>query len=252
MSTLPKYQSQIRPEFSRIHLDKDIPYIVPIRFPYILGLVGKKFSGKSEIIKHLVSEYHFTSFSLAFYVKREAECRRLYIDPTDRRASVLKNLGDLLRKDEHKNYDLEPEFFGGYLARKFVREFRRDIVEKRIEGRKIVVEGFKNPGEIQVFCKFADKRFFLLAMNTPDEIRKQRAPQEGNLSAPKDLNEFINEYDQPDNMNLEDSPWSRNVERCLNSAKEYSRCYIVDNKDDKESLYKQVDEILKKIDILMA
>lgn len=236
MIKMAKYHLQIKPQFSRLHHDKDIPFLVPVQVPLIIGVIGKKFAGKSEVVKHLVGEYHLDSYSLALYVKKEAVQRYWSVEYKDPLSKQLKDLGDKLRKEEIKEFYIKPEFQGGYLASQFIRELCTNIVEKGIETRGIVVEGFKNPAEVKIIKNFASGKFFPIAVKTDVNIRSERwLNQEG---------EEMPDFDALDCDKLKDRPWGRNVEQCIDLVE---KAYIIDNNSSKKKLFMQIDTILAEI-----
>lgn len=249
---MDKYLGQTRPLFSRLHEDKDIPFIVPVKCPCIIGIVGNKFSGKSEITKHLISEHYFFSYSLAEYVQNEAYRRRKFIDRKDAVSQNLKNLGDQLRKEELTKYHISDEYKGSCLARRLIKDLRSDIVEKGIEIEKMVVEGFKNPSEIRLIQNFAGGKFFLIGVVASDSSRfrfraseKDRTFSDLNSKEDeKELKAFIEKFDTPDLMDISKFPWGRNVDECM---KEVAPEYLIENDGTKEMLYKQVDEVVNKV-----
>ena len=220
---MAKYDYQIRPRFSRLHEDKDIPFIVPVQLRCVIGIVGKKFAGKSEIAKYLVCEHHFRPYSLASFVKEEAKRRCEYIDRSDPISMALKNLGDLLRKEEINRYEIGTEFHGGFISRMLVKKMWVEVIEKGFENPEIVVEGFKNPGEIRILRNFIGQSFFLIGVEAPDHLRytwqKNQDGDEpkvqGSVGFKKAVERFKTQFDKPDLDELQDRPWGRNVYQCF-------------------------------------
>jgi len=155
---MPKYHRQFGIPFSRIHKDKELPYIVPFPYKHIVGIVGPKYSGKTIVSSHLVEEYGYRFYSLSSAVRSEAERVGL---PCER--SVLQALGNELRRCYGRDV----------LAKRTARALYRDIVEREETIPYIVVDGLKNHGEVEFLRKLPG--FVLIAVVAPVEIRYGRA-----------------------------------------------------------------------------
>ena len=113
----------------------------------IVGVTGPIASGKSVLSEMLV-ERGFIRFTLSEEVREEARKRGIKIE---RRA--LQDLGNEMREKQGS----------GYWAIK--------LLQKVENGKNYVIEGIRNPGEIEEFRKIRD--FFLIGVDAPIEDRIQ-------------------------------------------------------------------------------
>lgn len=143
---------------------------MPFRIRYVLGLVGRRWTGKSTVIAHLVEKEGFRVYSLSMTLRRIAV--DLGVDPASRVA--LQDLGDDLRRK------------GGtdILARQTLRFIRSDNLahrETQASAPRVVVSGFKRPEEVSVFGSL--NCFELLGLAASDERRYDRAISSGSASS---------------------------------------------------------------------
>ena len=159
--------------FTGIFKDKDLMYLTKENYGIIIGVCGLRRSGKSIIISHLVEKRNFRFYSMSILVKKEAMKRGISLTLKN-----LKDLGDELRYTNNNK---------GYLATKLLEEIRTD--ESLAEGENIVVGGFKNDGEVEVFQR--DPKFKLLGIEASKEVRFDRFIAEGKSEETKeDFKEF--------------------------------------------------------------
>src|ERR1044072_2793616 len=164
---MARYTGQVAPQFSRLHLDRDLLWIVPFRVRYILGVSGLRFAGKSAAFSHLIERRGFKLYSLATTLRGLA--REQGVSIYDRTA--LQDFGDWLRLEAE-----DP----GYLARRTLRQIRREHLSHYNTGaaNRIVVAGFKRPEEVDVFASI--RQFELIAIEAPsDKERYERAIDSG-------------------------------------------------------------------------
>jgi hypothetical protein len=162
-----RYHEQFRPEFSKLHVDRDLRWVVPFSVRYLVAVSGARFAGKSVALAHLSEKKGFELYSLATTLRETAVQLGVPLEPRYR----LQDLGDELRA-----YFDDP----AYLARMTLRRIHRDHLDQRgtIEPlRRIAVGGFKRPEEIQLFealGRFAHFRIF-----ASDATRRERARTSG-------------------------------------------------------------------------
>src|ERR687896_208827 len=85
--TTSRYLGQFRPEFSRLHREADLGWVMPLRARYILGIVGRRFSGRSALLHHLELDKGFAVYNL-----EDVLAERLFF------AHTVQPAGDPLRK----------------------------------------------------------------------------------------------------------------------------------------------------------
>ena len=88
-----RYAGQYAPESSRLYEDRDLFWIVPFRVQYIVGVVGRRFAGKSSALTYLHEKRGFRVYSMAAIVRDNALSIGLPLEPR----SHLQDLGDDLR-----------------------------------------------------------------------------------------------------------------------------------------------------------
>jgi len=151
-----RYLGQFRPEFSRLHRDRDLYWIVPLRAPLVIGLLGRRFVGVSTAIAYLQERHGFDAYTLGGELRRIAEDRGV---PVSHRG-YLQNLGDELRAEQDD---------AGFLARRTLRHIRADrlLMPNWQFPRSIVVGGFKTEEEVEIFKKL--RGFVAVELRTRDE-----------------------------------------------------------------------------------
>lgn len=166
-----RYHGQFRPQYSRIHQDRDLFWVIPFPVRYIVGIVGLRFAGKSTVLSHLGEKHGFFVYNLSAVLREVAASRGVPLEPR----AKLQDLGDEIRAERRD---------AGYLARLTLRRIRADFLTHRPLARpapRIAVGGFKHPAEIEVFEKTA--RFQILAVDANDSTRFARANDSGLLKA---------------------------------------------------------------------
>jgi hypothetical protein len=158
-----RYNQQFRPEFSRLHRDRDLRWVVPLSVRYVVAVTGERFAGKSATLAYLSERKGFEIYSLAATLRDIAVSVGIPLEPRYR----LQDLGDELRayfEDE------------AYLARLTLRRIHRDHLHKRgaVEPlRRIGVGGFKRKEELKLFQPL--ERFEHLRIEASQERRFERA-----------------------------------------------------------------------------
>lgn len=130
----------------------------------IIGITGPIASGKSVLVE-MLSEKGFAYFRLSDEVRDEAKKLGIEIERT-----ALQNLGNAMRE----------KFGNGYWAERLV---------KKIEpGKNYVIDGIRNPGEIESLKKVGS--FVLVGIDAPIEKRFQWIITRNKDSDPKTIEEI--------------------------------------------------------------
>lgn len=169
MTSRHRYAGQYAPEFSRLYEDADLFWVVPFRVQYIVGIVGRRFAGKSVALNYLSDKHGFRIYSMASIVRDRALSMGLPLEPRVH----LQDLGDDLRAGAHD---------GGFLAREALRRIRLEQLAHRTSRApvKVAVGGFKHPDEItEMFARTG--RFRLIRVDASDDARFRRAVEDGSL-----------------------------------------------------------------------
>ena len=184
-----------------------------------MGVVGPIASGKGIVSDFLV-EKGFVKYSFSDEVRAEAQNRNI---PIERK--YLQDLGNKMRS-LHGN---------GYWAQR--------IIKKLEENRNYVIEGIRNPGEIDILRKLKD--FILIGIDTPLEIRLERILKRNKDSDPK-TREEIEKIEARDRGEGE-KDHGQQVDVCYKMAD-----YFLTNEGSIEDIRLKVELLLKKLDSQIA
>ena len=182
----------------------------------IIGLTGPLGSGKGVIAAHL-QELGFKYYSLSNTVREEAKLRNIKFTREN-----LQKLGNLLRE----------EFGVGVWAIK--------TMEKIDIPTNIVIDGIRNPGEIEELKKNED--FILIGINAPRKTRLQRIKGRNRPSDPKTFAELKAAEER--DRGVGESSKGQQVQACLDKAD-----FTIENTKDKEHIFNQLEELFSKKDI---
>jgi len=161
-------KGHFRPQFSRLHEDRDLFWVVPFPVRYMVGVIGLRFAGKSAVLSHLNEKHGFRVYNLSSALREIAAQREIPLEPRAR----LQELGDELRA-EHGD--------AGYLARLTLRRIRADLLghSPAPAPARIAIGGFKHPAEVDVFTNLGS--FQLMCVNADEQLRFEHAQQSGVL-----------------------------------------------------------------------
>ena len=180
----------------------------------IIGIVGPIASGKSMLSDELVKN-GFEKLSFSSEVREEARKRGILIE-----RKLLQDLGNAMRKEKG----------GDYWARR--------IIEKLEEGRHYVIEGIRNPAEVDALKNLAG--FRLVAVEAPIEKRYQWIMLRQKDSDPSSL-EGVKKIDARD-RGLGEEGHGQQSSKCI----EMAGTMLVNDKT-KEHFQKKVEKLLKKL-----
>ncbi len=179
----------------------------------IIGLTGGMACGKLSVVR-LLSEKGFIGFIFSDILSDEL--RKLGI-PVTRKSQ--QDLGNAIRNREGS----------GGLAKRLIKKFEA--------GKNYVIDGIRNPGEIFELRK--EKDFFLIAIDSSQELRFERIVNRGMERDPKTWEEFLI-ADKRDFA--EEDPNGLQIKKCMEMAD-----YTIANEMDIDDLKTKVEEIWKEI-----
>ncbi|MEX2017454.1 MAG: hypothetical protein WD876_03195 [Candidatus Pacearchaeota archaeon] len=131
----------------------------------IIGLTGRIASGKAEAAKYFIDK-GFEYYTISQMVREVVSKIEIPI-----MRESLQDVGNLIRKYEGS---------GGWIKR----------IIKRLDFKKnYVIDGIRNPGEIEELKKFKD--FYLVSVDVPVDIRFERVLRRNKLSDPKTWELFV-------------------------------------------------------------
>lgn len=241
-----RYNEQFRPEFSRLHHDRDLRWVVPFSVRYVVGVTGERFAGKSSALAHLAEKKGFELYSLASTLREEAVRLGVPLEPRYR----LQDLGDELRA--HFN---DP----AYLARMTLRRIHRDHLAQRgtIEPlRRVAVGGFKRPEEVELFESLGRFRHLRIESSRRERFRRSRSSGVGArelraLSGELELSEAtFRRYIDGRDLNGDENPWRENRGQAVAKLMAMPSAIVIKNTGDLAVLAERIDNEIKELDQL--
>ncbi len=183
-----------------------------------VGVVGQIAVGKGVLVEYLLKKLGFVSFSLSSIL--HSELKKKNIKEFTRR--TLQDMGDELRRR-----------YGDDVLAKRAIEILKEHKEKHV-----VIEGIRNPGEIEFLKK--NPAFILIGVKASREIRFKRLLQRAKPWDPKTMADFI-KVDRRD-LGVGQKKSGQQVGKCL------AYCdYILTNNKDKRDFERKVKELMKKV-----
>lgn len=179
----------------------------------IIGVTGTKASGKG-IVTEILKEKGFTYASTSDEVRKEAISR----GKKDYTIFDLQNIGNDIR-----------EKFGS-------EELVKRCIKQNSSAEKLVIDGIRNPGEIQEIKKLGG---IIISVDAPVELRFKRLLERKRESDPKTLEDFkkMESRDRGDN----ESTTGQQVDKCIEMSD-----YKIINDSTLESLKTKIEYILIK------
>lgn len=180
----------------------------------IIGVVGQIASGKGILVNYLTSQLGFSSFSLSSIV--HDELKKKGVKKFTRQ--TLQDVGDELRR--------------GYGDEVLARR-----LDEAIKGQKkenIVIEGIRNPAEIEFLKK--NQNFILIGVKANRELRFKRLLSRGKEWDPKTYEDFF-KVDRRD-IGVGQNKSGQQVGKCL------AYCdYVVTNNKDLKDFQRKVEKL---------
>ncbi len=183
----------------------------------IIGITGTLGAGKGTIVNYLVKNKGFVHFSAREdVINKEIERRRL---PITRDNMVL------IANDLRKNYG------PSYIAEELFKMAQNS-------GKNCVLESLRTTGEIESLRK--KRKFYLFAIDAERKTRYNRVQKRRNIQS--DNVSFEKFIEQEEIEMRSDDPNKQNLSKCISMAD-----YVFENNGTFEDLYKQIDEVIKKL-----
>jgi len=181
---------------------------------FIIGVVGQIASGKGILVKYLIEKLGFISYSLSSAVHREIEKKGI----KKYTRQMLQDMGDELRR----------EFGDEVLAQRIIKA----INEKKKD--KIVIEGIRNPGEIEFLRN--NSNFILIGVKANRQLRFKRLLFRDKKWDPKTYNDFV-KVDRRD-LGVGQNKSGQQVGKCL------AYCdYVLKNNKDLGDFEKKIKKL---------
>lgn len=176
----------------------------------IIGLTGTNASGKTSILKYLISK-NFEHFSLSDAIRDE-----------------------LSRRDqEHSRENMRQ--VGNELRERYGPSILAIRTKKKIKSNKVVIDSIRNKYEVLELRQIPD--FQLIALDAPIEVRFKRAMARGRQENAVSIETFrlLEEKEKS-----KDST-AQNIDQCMNLAD-----FHIYNDGTLEELHRKIDHILKQ------
>lgn len=183
-----------------------------------VGVVGQIAVGKGVLVEYLIKKLGFVSFSLSSILHEELKKKNI----KEFTRKTLQDMGDKLRK----------RYGDDVLARRAIEVLKR-------QGEKhVVIEGIRNPGEIEFLKK--NPAFILIGVKANREIRFKRLLQRAKPWDPKTWADFV-KVDRRD-LGVGQKKSGQQVGKCL------AYCdYVLTNNKDKKDFERKVRELMKRV-----
>lgn len=181
----------------------------------IIGITGTLGAGKGTIVDYLVQKKGFSHYSVRGFLIKEIERRNMLVN-----RDSMTSVANELRAQNSPSYVTDQLF-----------------LEAQKSGNNCIIESIRTPGEI--YSLRNQKNFFLFAIDAESEIRYKRIFNRGSETDHIDYETFI--MNEKREMNSDD-PNKQNLKKCIELAD-----FVFSNNEDLESLHKQIEEVLIKI-----
>jgi dephospho-CoA kinase len=180
----------------------------------IVGITGTIGAGKS-LVRNILKEYFESSYVIS--------------------------LSTILKRRLGRNADRKTlQDFGNELRAKFGSQILAEVaIENLPEKELIIIDGIRNPGEVEFLRKKFGENFKLIAVDAPIQLRFERTIKR-KYERIKSFREFLqlNERD----LGKNEPEYGQQVAKCLQQAD-----FLIVNDGSIDDLRKKLEEIVKKI-----
>ncbi|MEK7634008.1 MAG: hypothetical protein AAB437_04150 [Patescibacteria group bacterium] len=189
----------------------------------IVGIVGQIASGKGILVNYLTGRLGFSSFSLSSIV--HAELKKKGVKEFNRK--TLQDIGDELRNKEGDDV----------LARRIIKQLNRLNQSSQLNREnRIVIEGIRNPAEIEYFKK--NQNFILIGTKANRNLRFERLLGRNKPWDPKTYEDFL-KIDRRD-LGVGQNKSGQQVGKCLDYCD-----YVLTNNKDLGDFERKVEKLFK-------
>ena len=180
----------------------------------IIGIIGEQASGKGAVANIIRKDFGGSRLTVSSVLRRTLDS--LYLDST---RDNLVNLSIILKNG----------FGDDVLMNAMLAEVKNEDTDL------VIVDGFRMPGDPEVFRKAYDDSFYLIYVTANQKIRYKRSVKRGEKVGESDaaFEEFVNKE-------------KLKTEKYVNEVGKTADFKIENNEDEKE-LEKKILEIMKKI-----
>jgi dephospho-CoA kinase len=182
---------------------------------FVVGITGTIGSGK-EVVKEALSK-NFSCYSVSLSSVIQAQMKK----KADRKS--LQDMGNELRKR-----------YGNFILAKLATDYMQRDKEM------IIVDGIRNPGEVDYLKKTFGNKFFLIGVDAPRELRWERIKARAREGDPKTWEEFL-EVDERD-QGVGEPLYGQRVRECIQMAD-----FLLINDGTQEEVDKKVSRIVEEL-----
>ena len=186
----------------------------------VIGLTGTLGSGKGVVKDILSKKLGYEVVTLSEIIKEELKKRGKEV--------TRKNLQDM----------------GNELRKRFGNDILVKLALKKCKGKNLIIDGIRNVDEINHLRKKFGKKFLLIGIDAPLEIRFKRIRKRGRKGDPKTWKEFI-KADERDRK--EKKTYGQQVEKCLGKAD-----FLLINDCSLKELEKLIEELIENFKIYLG
>ena len=184
----------------------------------VVGLTGTMGSGKNSVKQIIMQRFSCYHVTLSDVIRGEIEKKRGQLDRTK-----LQDMGNEMRQ----------KYGNHILAMVAIEYLPRDK-------DMIIVDGIRNPGEVEYLKKKFGNDFFMVAVDAPKEVRFERLKGRNDPKDPQTIEDF-KKADARDQGKGE-PPYGQHVGACVKMAD-----FTITNAGTLKQLEKDVAEVVGKI-----
>lgn len=185
----------------------------------VIGLTGTIGSGK-EVVRYIL-EKSFETISVRLSDLLD------YSILKKKKMTITRNmqqdLGDQVRQK-----------YGTHVLAKIAVEFMKR------DGAVKIIDGIRNPGEVDYLHKQFGDEFILVAIDAPQEVRFKRVQERNRASDSKTFEEFVKLDERDQGMN--EPPYGQQVKKCIEMAD-----VILQNDGTMEEFQAKVEDFIKTL-----
>lgn len=183
----------------------------------VIGLTGTISCGKERVIELLKRKFGIYHVRLSDIIHTEMEKKKQNFN-----RMTMQDMGNEMRKK-----------YGTHILAMLAIEYLN-------KDKKIIVDGIRNPGEVEYLRKKYGKDFILIAVDAPQQLRFERMLKRAKKTDPKTFEEFVvlDKRDQGEG----EPEYGQQTKKCIEKAD-----FVIINDGSVEQLEAKVDEVISKI-----
>ncbi|MEM5869661.1 MAG: AAA family ATPase [Candidatus Aenigmatarchaeota archaeon] len=182
---------------------------------FVVGITGTIGSGK-ELVKEALAR-NFSCYSVTLSSVIQAQVKK----QVDRK--TLQDMGNELRKK-----------YGNFILAKLATDYLQRDKEM------IIVDGIRNPGEVEYLRKTFGNKFFLIGVDAPRELRWERIRKRAREGDPKTWEEFVT-VDERD-QGIGEPLYGQRVRECLEMAD-----FLIVNDGSPQEVNEKISRIVEQL-----